>query len=596
MEKNTILAVFAGLTGILLLGMISVTNISDPGENINNHQGEVNTFNSEEEFARYIEAGSVETVSQTSSSSSQDYAVEDSAARTEEIAESDEAGSQEVTEGERIHTDGERLYYSTTYPEHTHVFNELPNIELEHNISSTGGDLFSYNENVIVTNRDKIESLDKEEMSQNWERTLDSRLIEAQQLEDEMIILTRERVNGENPCPRPIEGFETSCSNIIYPGFQTDVDYTYTVAKINLENGEIENTQSFTADRSTEIHVNAEKTVFTYTWEEKESVIITDFLENYGYELLDQETIDRIEQIKTYELSERSINYEISQAMESFLRENPETEEELERRMDNYLEENKREFSETTIVAINNSDFERIGDVSMPGSISNIENSNQETLLISQVGGYMSGERENDLHLINEEFSDYETYRGLSEDHVSSISVKEENVFISERNKVISFDLDRFEILDMFESRSIGNLEVIEGYVLNLENDPEDRDQGTTISVLNDEFETIDSVMVDEEHRIYSASVFGESDDGFKALLSGSGYHGVLEFEVNSSEIQLNELENRYSNGLTIEENIYLFTNNRVSVFDNEFSEISSMNLDRERDDRPVRPMPEPAS
>lgn len=591
MKQNTLVAGFAGLTIILLLGL-TFTGVIGPEENDEPmNPGEVSTFESEEEFTNYIKSSSTQIVSQTDSTSSEAYEVEEDIDHaTEELTRDD--SSSEVIEGERIHSDGERLYYSTNYPEHIHVFNELPDLELEHNISGTGGELFTHNENLIISNGEKIESLDKENMEQNWERYLDSRLIEARQVNEEMIFLTRERVNEDNPCPRPIEGFETSCANIIYPGFQSDIEHTYTVLKINLENGDIENSQSFTADYNTEIQVNSDETVFTYHWEEKESVIITDFLEKHGYELLNQETVDRIEQIKNYELSERSINYEISEAIDNFLRENPEIEEELETRMDNYLEENKREFSETTVVSINNENFSRNGEVTVPGDISNIESFGQETVLISRIGGHMSGDRENDLHRIDEDFTELETYEGVSEGYVSSMDIKEDKLFISERDKITSFNLELFEIVSTFEAENFGNLEFVEGFVLNLEYSEE----GTSISVLDNEFNEVNLAEIDKETRIYSASVFESSGSGFNALLTGSGYNAVLEFDSNSSEIALHRLDERFNNGLVVDNYTYLFNNKMISVHDSDFETVSNMDLAREREEVPIRPMPEPVN
>jgi len=348
---------------ILTSGCISETQ---PEE-----QEGASTFESEQEFIEYMEQSST-------TGAASDYSgevVEDS---TEELAvERDMAEDQAeeaVQTAEWVQTGDDRIFVSHRYPRHFQSV-EVPDLGLEHNISDVGGPSIVSNSSLIIEEEDRIVSYNNG-MDEDWELELDSRVQEMKLSGNQLILLTRE-TNMECPV-RPMYDVEVSCSSIVRPGYTGQTDFTYTLTSLDVETGdEIEST-SFVASSRTEVEVTPEETFISYTDRKPEHEIMTDFLLNEAS--VSSETVDRVEELQSYDLTSRSMEIEL----EAAISENEDMEA-LEEEFNSYDQANLREYEESTLLTVDNEDLS-FEERQFDGAITGID-SGLETMLEVEYNG-----------------------------------------------------------------------------------------------------------------------------------------------------------------------------------------------------------------
>lgn len=366
------IAVFSGL--FLIAATVGITALYQMDET-ENSGSELSSFQSEEEFISYMNSDkSSYQDSRSSELSDGDSAMEETAERT---MDGDSARSQQQTQSaEWVQTTEDRILISHGYPRYFNSV-KIPGLELEHNISEAGGPMVTSGNLTVIEEQERIAAYDSE-MKVEWEKGLDSYVQEMTRLDGEIILLTRE---SENECPiRPYEGLDIACTSILRPIYGGQNDYTYTVSKIDTNSGERKESMSFVGSSGAEIEVTPEKTFISYSDRKPEHEIMTDFILNEAS--VSSETRERVRELQSYDLTDRSMQIEIESAIREYEKDNRKV---LEKEFSQYDQENLKEYEESTLMTVNNSDLSYESQ-RFDGRISGIESGNQ-TLLTVEFNG-----------------------------------------------------------------------------------------------------------------------------------------------------------------------------------------------------------------
>ena len=609
METKKITAIIstlliASIFGLFILFETDSTPWPSQQPDLDTSDTQLQTFNSEEEFQRYLTEASTESRSQGAvdrasgteeldAAPDQDYAVEEDESATEHSEQ--EIDQDSVVEPDNIVYDDEAIYQSHNWPDHMHAVEELPELELKHNKSSVSGDLILKEDHLLTVGSDSIELLDRDSLSVEWDKSVDSRIIDVRKSGENLILLTRESVNMDSPCPvNPLEDVELGCSDMVYPSSGYESDFTYHLTRLDIDSGEDLESTGFVGSRNTEIVVTDNSTFVGYTDSQPESEIIIEFLLNEAS--ADSELRDRIEEIQSYELTERSVQNEVEHAMDRF--EERVGEEEAESIMEEFKDwdrENMRDYDTTFLTQFNNQEFEEVGTLELEGQISNLKATDDGLVAENSIDGLDFENSETDLQKIqNNEI--VEVRKGF-EDSIRSIETLGDDLI-----------LETFEELKLVDSETLETRETIEQNTLSftttqdnlfatvIGEEVEERSSNRELKAFNQEFEQVADtrlerfgynlenqhtefneqvVFVNEIRDEDSEFVIFDQEEGFDSVESGNELSGNL---------------------ISIEDHLYVVSSSQVQSFDEEFEEVSSIELitGNYRDEPVVQPEPVP--
>ncbi len=366
------IAVFSGL--FLIAATVGITALYQM-DGDENSGSELSSFQSEEEFISYMNSDeSNYQDSRSSELSDGDSAMEETAETTRE---GDATGSQQQTQSaEWVQTTEDRILISHGYPRYFDSV-KIPGLELEHNISEAGGPMVTSGNLTVIEEQERIAAYDSE-MNVEWEKGLNSTVVEMTRLDGEIILLTRD---SENECPiSPYEGLDIACTSVLRPIYGGQNDYTYTVSKIDTNSGERTESMSFVGSSGAEIEVTPEKTFISYSDRKPEHEIMTDFILNEAS--VSSETRERVRELQSYDLTDRSMQIEIEAAIREYEKDNRKA---LEKEFSQYDQENLKEYEESTLMTVDNSDLSYESQ-KFDGRISGIESGNQ-TLVTVEFNG-----------------------------------------------------------------------------------------------------------------------------------------------------------------------------------------------------------------
>ena len=265
----------------------------------------------------------------------------------------------------------------------TRVIDALPaeNISVAANINMTG-DLLLHGDTLMVFTWDTIygyDVSDPQNPASEWELTLDDNThVEGARLYgDQVYLVTRTWVDRGHPCPiEPIfQGgakLEVMCRDIYYPIVPVDVDVTYTAMVFDPATGDIKDTVSFVgSSASSVIYMSTDSLYVTYSYWEDTLPFAFDFLTEECGDLLPASVMEDLEALQGYDISDSSKLNEITVILGEYLDTLDDDEytravNEMENRIDDYVEVHKRELERTGIVKINLDGL----DIAATGSVS----------------------------------------------------------------------------------------------------------------------------------------------------------------------------------------------------------------------------------
>ena len=269
----------------------------------------------------------------------------------------------------------------------THVINATPPGEMKIlNDLDTYGDLLLSKENLVVLGKDeKIYgySISNKKQQKKWTISLKkgTSIQTARLLNNSLFVITRTNVDYSTPCPiKPLslnnEDVVITCNQINYPQKPVQVDAVYSIAKINVKNGKIEEKTSFVGSYRNLVYYMSPKNLYI-TYRNSFSMVDAAFaFISSDYSPLPEEQKNRIKEINNYNISKESKEHEFEVLMEKYESSLPkdkrlEIENNFENKFKAFFEENGEKLLTSTIVKASLDDLEIKKINKFPGIVLN---------------------------------------------------------------------------------------------------------------------------------------------------------------------------------------------------------------------------------
>ena len=376
-----------------------------------------------------------------------------------------------IDEPDIVKTDGENIYVSQIayfipvriLPESKRIVPErgftkaikaYPPEEMEEKFElKEGGELLIANNTLIILKGDEILAYDKENGEKKWEIKLKGYLVTSR-LYDQLYVILRSPVSVYKPCPIEVaevkdEKVVVRCVDIYHPIEPIPAEVTYTILKINLENGTIIDRTSVLGSYSSVIYMSKKAIYVSYVKAKDPAEIMFEFVKS-NEDLFPREVIERIEKLKSYDISNRAKSVEIRQIIDSYIYsldedERLKFEKEMWNRLEKFGEEKKREFERTEIVKIS-LELEPVAVGEVPGRLLN-------QFSMDEYNGYLRvattfGD-ENDLYVLDENLNVVGSITGFGKtERIYAVR------FIADRGYIVTFrQIDPFFVIDLSDPR-----------------------------------------------------------------------------------------------------------------------------------------------
>ena len=309
---------------------------------------------------------------------------------------------------------------------------------------------------------------DRENPERTWSRELSGRLVTARLHADTVYLVTADGVDRREPCPvEPMDGVSVPCTEIHHPAEPTAADTTYTVMLLDPADGSVDDSASFVGSGgSTVVHVSPGTVHVTYPQRVDRAELMTEFLLENQSDRLNDETLDRIEEIQGYDIGPRTKRIELRRAVRSWLAGLPESERrEAERKLSEdrraWAADNKRQFVRTGIVAFDVTGVDGENPTVAAGATGSVPGrpldqfsmdvDDGEFRIATTVPGAMGADSENDLYVLDEslEVTGSVTGMGITERIYSVRYVGDEAYIVTFRR------VDPFHVVDLSDPEDL---------------------------------------------------------------------------------------------------------------------------------------------
>uniref|UniRef100_UPI0025BE766A beta-propeller domain-containing protein n=1 Tax=Ferroglobus sp. TaxID=2614230 RepID=UPI0025BE766A len=270
----------------------------------------------------------------------------------------------------------------------------------------------------------------------------------------QLYVILRSPVSVYKPCPIEVaevkdEKVVVRCVDIYHPIEPIPAEVTYTILKINLENGTIIDRTSVLGSYSSVIYMSKKAIYVSYVKAKDPAEIMFEFVKS-NEDLFPREVIERIEKLKSYDISNRAKSVEIRQIIDSYIYsldedERLKFEKEMWNRLEKFREEKKREFERTEIVKIS-LELEPVAVGEVPGRLLN-------QFSMDEYKGYLRvattfGD-ENDLYVLDESLNIVGSITGFGKtERIYAVR------FIADRGYIVTFrQIDPFFVIDLSDPR-----------------------------------------------------------------------------------------------------------------------------------------------
>jgi len=227
------------------------------------------------------------------------------------------------------------------------------------------GQLLQDGDRVLVLGDEEIRGYDvsdPEDPEEVWRKPLDDRLVTARERNGTVYLVTQTRVGG-SPCPIEPLGADAGipCGDVYRPDAQVSVDATYSAFVLDAEDGEIRDSVSFVGTgRDTAVYMSQESLYVTYTSRTSRATLMADFLTE-EFDRTPERVTDRIAELRSYDISDRSMQRELRRAVETWVDSVPAAERrdlqrDLSEGMADYVADHQRTLTTTGVVRIDAAD------------------------------------------------------------------------------------------------------------------------------------------------------------------------------------------------------------------------------------------------
>ena len=399
-----------------------------------------------------------------------------------------------IDEADIVKTDGKNIYFSNNYypsyrddeddiilekmraprrydsSQATKIIQAFPASEMKElaEIDKMGNLFLHDNVLVIFSGKDVIayDVQDPTKPERKWKFELEdnTNLADSRLYDGQLYLVTNTYFNDFSPCPiRPFTNgldFELNCSDIYYPSVSTNVDSTFVVSKLNLENGKLENKVSFLASSyESTVYMSEDSFYITYPYYSDRVELFYDFFKNNAQDLVSGELMTKIEKLISYDISNNTKESELGSLLNKYFSslsrdESLKTANEFENRMSDYLEKNARNLGKTGIVKVGIDNFNILANASVPGKTLNQFSLDEyegnlriaTTINNNSVLGFGGGNKSfSDVYVLNKDLKTQGSVLGLGEtERIYSVR------FVGKTAYVVTFrEIDPFYVLDL---------------------------------------------------------------------------------------------------------------------------------------------------
>ena len=517
--------------------------------------------------------------------------------------------------GERIFYSPEQIYYwgSSSSTPNTSVFQTLPAENFsEIDEIPANGRMFLTNDSVISLG-ENISAFDRETHERLWKEELNASIESARKINGSLYFVLTKNAYSDGTCPvRPMGSTIMPCTSFYHPD-SGEVDTTYSLVEMDADSGEVLNKNGFLGDRSNSVvYVSQDSIYLTYSNQVSETDLMLEFLNSEGSEYLDSDTMERIEELQTYDLSESSLRTEIQRAIENQMSslgedEREEARQSLENGIGNYTADRKRELS-TTSIAKFNLDLELEAQGEVPGKVNDqfsLDRSGKGLRIATTVANswQFDVKAENDLYTLNNELEQVGSVQGMGLDE-QIYSTR----FIDNKAYVVTYRrIDPFHVIDLssHENPELKGELKLPGYSSYLHPLQENRilgigeEDGSVKAVIfdveNDDPEIVDSEVLDDYYSSISSSHHAFQIDRENEVFFLPGSSGGHFFSYSDGLEEVNFLNmSDVKRGAFVNQNFYVFNDYNATVIDMEnWETIRQIQFREEESPDPV-PLPEP--
>lgn len=325
-----------------------------------------------------------------------------------------------------------------------------------------GGELLLDGDNLLILGTNKVVGFnvsDPTNPQKSWEYTFDESFLEtARFLNGELILITRNYLSVDTPCPMPLmsNGIRIACTEIYHPTIPVPSDSLYTVVKLDPQFGDVRGKVSFVGSSgSSVVYVSPQSVYVSYSFTEDPVRLFTQFFSSEGG-LLPSEYQQRLAQLGTYDISDQAKLVEYEQILAEYKAtlsqdDRLKFEQEMNDRLKNFAQSRVREVEKTGIVKINTNNLEIAANGVVAGSPLNQFSMDEYAgnLRIATTVGQNSwlfpAESVNDLYVLNDKMETIGSLQNLAQNE-RIYSAR----FIGDTAYLVTFkQIDPFFVIDL---------------------------------------------------------------------------------------------------------------------------------------------------
>lgn len=536
-----------------------------------------------------------------------------------------------LDEPDIVKTDGQTVYYAGRNRYHsagtTHVFDvdEPATPSIAADIPASGELLLDEDsDSLVIFERNRLRGYDvtnRDDPDATWHVDVEGRVEAARLYDGDVYLVVAERVRPSDPCPvRPLgsAGPEIDCTDVSHPPEQTDADTVYTTMRLDPTTGEVTDETSFLgSSQASATYVSETAVYLTYENSPPEIDLVLGFLleEGAAYEHMDERTIERLERLEEYDLSDRAKQIEFQAINDDWLAsldddERRDVENALEDDFESYVKENSREFTQTGVVKVGiDGDLAVDSSGSVPGTPLNQFSMDEHDghLRIATTIRAPEIDSENDLYVLDEDLETVGEVTGMGiDERIYSVRYEGDTAY------VVTFrEIDPFHVIDVADPHNPtleGELK-LPGFSTYMHPLGGDRilgigeEDGKVKAVIFDASDPQDPVVEDDVILDDRWSAVSESHTAFLIdqrhgvfFLPGSEGGHVFGYEDGLNRVTTVETDGRALRAIYLDDYLYVFGDGELVVVDETTWETETrLNFGGDGPvSEPPRPEPEP--
>ena len=290
-----------------------------------------------------------------------------------------------IGEPDLVKTDGSVAYYSPPKsfvhgadepPRALHVLDVSPPGSIDSVAAiNDSGRLLKANDTLVVLGSDAVvgyDVSDPENPERTWKRGLDGRIEGARLLDGQLFLVVGSGLQ-QPTCPiTPVEGVAATCTDLYHPAQVVPAEATYTVTRLDATSGEPDGTLSFVGSRDSVVYMSNQSLYVTMTRPAPTGEVLTEFLLTRMRAELPRESVEHLERVQGYDLTDQARYAEARNVLDSWLasldeQERTRMQAHLSEEYREYTNANLREFTRTQIVEVDADAMSVAATGSVPG-------------------------------------------------------------------------------------------------------------------------------------------------------------------------------------------------------------------------------------